>query len=88
MHPLVFCLGGGGLLEVVLEVLRDALVQVYALVTHHVVSFARVGKEVGLRASLDALLDEHEAVLRHYSGVVISGDDLQLALEVLGLGEQ
>ena len=76
------------LLEIVLKVLGDALVQVHALVPHHVVTLARVGEEVGLCASLDALLDEHEAVLRHYGGVIISCDDLQLALQVFSFGQQ
>ena len=43
------------LLQVVLKVLCDALVQVHALVTHHVVSLARVREEVGLCASADRL---------------------------------
>ena len=76
------------LFEVVLKVLRDTLMQVYALVSHHVVTLARVGKEVGLGTRLDALLDEHEAVLRYHRGVVISSDNLQLALQVLGLGKE
>ena len=76
------------LLEIILKVLCDALVQVHALVAHHVVAFAGVGIEVGLGAGIDAGLDEHEAVLGHHGGVVVPGDDLQLALEVFGLGKE
>jgi len=76
------------LFQVIFKVLRDTLVQMHALVTHHVVPLAGIGEKIGLGACLDALLDEHEAVLRHYSGVVVSGDDLQSALQVLGLRQQ
>ena len=75
---LILCIAT--LLQIVLKVLRDALVQMYTLVTHHVVTFTRVGEEVGLSTRLDALFNEHEAVLRYYGWVIVSGDDLQLAL--------
>ena len=50
--------------------------QVHTLVPHHIVPLARVSEEVGLGACLDTLLDEHEAVLRHYGGVIVTSDHL------------
>ena len=73
------------LLQIVEEVLADALMQVSALMTSHVMRLAWIYEEVGLGASGDASLEEGEAVLRHYSHVVQALDNLELALEVLRL---
>ena len=62
--------------------------QVYAAVAAHVVRLTGVGEEVGLCAGLYACLEERQTVLGHHGGVVVTRDDLQLALQVLGLGEQ
>ena len=64
------------LLQVILKILSYSLVQVHALMPHHVVSLARVSEEVGLGTSLDALLDEHKTVLRYYGRIIVSCDNL------------
>ena len=46
------------ILQIVLEILCDALVQVDAGMAPHVVLLARVGEEVGLGAGLDAGIEE------------------------------
>lgn len=46
------------LLQVVVEVAGDAFVEVYALVTAHVVGLAWIYEEVGLRAGGDARFQE------------------------------
>ena len=52
-----------GLFQIILEILCDALMQVNALVTHHIVTLARISEEVRLSAGLAAGIEEHEAVL-------------------------
>lgn len=76
------------LLQIVLEILGDALVKMYALMAPHVVGLAGIDEEIGLRAGLDTFGQEREAMLGHHGGVVVAGDDLQLALQVFGLGEE
>ena len=49
---------------------------------------AWVGKEVGLCAGLDAGIQETQAVLWYHSVIVITRDNLQLTLQVLGLADQ
>ena len=73
LHDAFFWLNAGitsyfGNFEIVLKILGDALVQVYAGVAHHVVLLARVGKEVRLCASLYTGIKETQAVL-WYHGV-------------------
>ena len=62
--------------------------QMYTGMTAHVVLLAGIGKEVGLRASLDAGIEEREAVLGHDGGVVVACDNLQLALQVASLADE
>ena len=62
--------------------------KVYAGMAPHVVLLARVGEEVGLRASLDAGIEERQTVLRHNGIVVVARDNLQTALQVLGLVDE
>lgn len=76
------------LLQIVLEILGDALVKMYALMAPHVVGLAGIDEEIGLRAGLDAFGQEREAMLGHHGGVVVAGDNLELALQVFGLAEQ
>ena len=76
------------LFQIVLEVAGDALVQVDAGMTAHVMLLAGVGVEVGLRAGLYAGVKEREAVLGHNRLVVVSSDDLQTAFQVLGLADE
>ena len=58
------------LLQVVVEVADDAFVEVYALVTAHVVGLAWVYEEVGLGAGGDARFQERVGVLWEHHGVV------------------
>ena len=62
--------------------------QMSALMTSHVVRLARIDEEVWLGAGCDAGLQEGETMLRHHRYVVEALDDLQLALQILGLIEQ
>ena len=55
--------------------------------TTHVMLLAWVGKEVGLCAGLDAGIQETQAVLWYHSVIVITRDNLQLTLQVLGLAD-
>ena len=73
------------LLEIVKEVLTDALMEMGTLMTAHVVGFTGIGKEVGLGAGGDTCLEKGEAVLRHDGRVVVASDNLELALEVFCL---
>lgn len=76
------------LLEIIEEIIADALMQMSALMTSHVVRLARIDEEVWLGACCDASLEEGEAVLWHYGHIVQALDNLQLALQVLCLIEQ
>ena len=76
------------LLQVVLKIAGNTLVEMDAGMTTHIVLLARIGKEVGLRASLDACVEEREAMLGYNGFVVIACDDLQAALQVLGLVDE
>ena len=69
-----------GLLQIVLEILRNPFMQVDALVSGHVVSFARIYVEVGLSAHFVALLDERQGVLRNDGRVVRADYYLQFAV--------
>lgn len=71
--------------QIVLKVACDALVQVHALVAHHVVALAGIDVEVGLGAGSNARVEETVGMLRHHSRIVETDDDLQATLEVLGL---
>ena len=51
------------LLEIVFKVARDAVVQMHALVSAHVVRLARIEKEVGLCAGCDTSLEERQTML-------------------------
>ena len=51
-----------GLFQIILEILCDALMQVNALVTHHIVALARISEEVRLSAGLAAGIEEQEEV--------------------------
>lgn len=62
--------------------------QVYALMATHVVRLARIDEEIGLGTHGNASLEERVAVLREHRRVVEALDDLQFALEVLGLGQE
>ena len=73
---------GWGLFEVVVEVAGDALVEVDALVAHHVVALAGIDVEVGLGTGGDTGFKEAVGVLGHNGGVVEADDDLQAAFEV------
>ena len=64
------------LLEIIEEIIADALMQVSALMTSHVVRLARIDEEVWLGACCDASLEEGEAVLWHYSHIVQALDNL------------
>ena len=70
------------LLQIIFEVLRYALMQVYTLMTAHIVRLSRINEEVGLGAFLDALGYEGETMLRHYCVVIVARYDLQLAFQV------
>ena len=76
------------LLQIVEEVIADALMQVSALVTSHVMRLAWVDEEVWLCTCCDTCLQEGEAMLWYDSHVVQALDNLELALEVLRLVEQ
>ena len=76
------------LLQVVLKVAGDALVKMDAGVASHVVLLAGIGEEVGLGATLDAGIEERQAVLGHDGVVVIARDDLQAALQTVGLVDE
>ena len=56
--------------------------------TTHIVGLARIGEEIGLCASLDTSIEERQAVLRHHGVIVIACDNLQFALQILGLRDQ
>ena len=62
--------------------------QVYALMATHVVGLARIDEEIGLGTNGNASLEERVAILREHRRVVEALDDLQFALEVLGLGQE
>ena len=62
--------------------------QMSALMASHVVRFARIDEEVGLGTNGNASLEERVAILREHRRVVEALDDLQLSLEVLGLGQK
>ena len=62
--------------------------QVSALMTAHIVRLTWIDEEVWLSAGCDAGLQEGETMLRHHCYVVEALDDLQLALQILGLIEQ
>ena len=62
--------------------------QVYALMATHVVGLARIDEESGLGTHGNTSLEERVAVLREHRRVVEALDDLQFALEVLGLGQE
>ena len=78
----------GRLFQVIVEIAGDAFVEVHHVVSHHIVSVARVNEVVGLRASVFTFSEEGEAVLEHASRVVVAHDNLQASLEVFGLVEQ
>ena len=54
----------------------------------HVVLLAWIGKEVGLRASLDTGIEERQTVLRYNGVVVIARNNLQLTLQVASLVDE
>ena len=62
--------------------------QMYAGMTTHIVLFARIGKEIRLGASLHAGIEERQTVLWHHRRIVVTRDDLQLAFQILGLGDE
>ena len=62
--------------------------QVSALVSAHIVRLTWIDEEVWLSAGCDAGLQEGETMLRHHCYIVEALDDLQLAFQVLGFGEQ
>ena len=76
------------LLEIIEEIVADALMKMSALMASHVVRLARIDEEVGLGTGCDTCLQEGEAVLWHHGHIVQALDNLQLALQVLGLIEQ
>ena len=76
------------LLQIVEEVIADALMQVSALVTSHVMRFAWVYEEIWLCTCCDTCFQEGEAMLWYYSYIVQALDNLQLTLQVLSLIEQ
>ena len=78
----------GVLLQIVLEVLGDALVEMDAGMASHIVFLAWIGKEIGLGASLDAGVEEGETVLGNNGVVVVTSNDLKLAFQVLGLADE
>ena len=53
------------LLEIIEEIIADALMQMSALMTSHVVRLARIDEEVWLGACCDASLEEGKAVPWH-----------------------
>ena len=77
-----------GLAEVIVEVAGDALVQVHALVSTHVVPLARIDIEVGLGASGNTGLEERISMLRHYRGIVEADNNLQPAFQVFCLRDK
>ena len=74
-------------LEIILEILCDAFVEVCTLVSAHVVRFARIDEEVGLCALLDTFLEERQSVLWNNHGIIHADDDLEFSLQVLGFGQ-
>ena len=62
--------------------------EVYHVVSHHVVTFAGINEIVGLGAGVNAGTEESEVVLQDAGRVVVTDDNLQTALEVLGLVEE
>ena len=59
----------------VFEIACDDIVQMNTVSTHHVVTIARIGEEVGIGVGIDASTHEGEGVLRHADRVVPSVDD-------------
>ena len=60
----------------------------HAGMSPHIVLLTRIGEEIGLRARLDTGIEERQTMLWHYRIVVVTGDNLQLALQVLRLVEK
>ena len=56
--------------------------------TTHVVLLTRVGEEVGLCAGLDTGVEERQTMLGDDSVVVVARDDLESALQILGLVDE
>ena len=54
----------------------------------HIVLLARISKEVGLCASLDAGIEERQTMLGHNGVVVITRNNLELALQIAGLVDE
>ena len=77
-----------GLFEVVLKILGYTFMQMHAFMSRHIMSLSGIDKEVGLCACLYACVKELQSVLWHYGRIIHAYDNLQLALEVLGLSQQ
>ena len=60
----------------------------HAVVPHHVVSFARISEEVGLRTSLCTGFEERQRMLWHYGRIVVAYDNLELAFQLSRLADE
>lgn len=75
------------LFQVIFKILCNRSSDGFGL-AEHVVPVARIGKEVGLCAGIDAGTEERQGVLRHTYRVVVSDDDLQFSFQVSGFGQE
>ena len=66
-------------LQMVFKVAGDDVVEMHSVGTHHVVTVAGIGEEVGIGTSIDAGPHERQRVLRHTDRVVSSIDDEETA---------
>ena len=62
--------------------------QVYAVLSHHVMFIARISEEIRLGARVDAGTQERQGVLRDAHRVVVTDDDLEFAFQVTGFESQ
>ena len=62
--------------------------QVYAVLSHHVMFVARISEEIRLGTRVDAGTQERQGVLRDAHRVVVTDDDLEFAFQVTGFESQ
>lgn len=74
--------------QVVVEIARDALVQMHHVLSHHVMSLTGIDEKVRLGSGILTSTQKGKGVLRNTDGVVITDDDLQTPLEVARLAKK
>ena len=62
--------------------------QVYAVLSHHVMFIARISEEIRLGTRVDAGTQERQGVLRDAHRVVVTDDDLEFAFQGTGFESQ